>query len=499
MPRDRQTWRTLIVSIGLFCSTVSNGCLTSSFVRSGSATAPNSTSASTPDPANRAATVPDPGSGPVSLSPNSPAPPQRTAMAVGGGQVSTPAAFPLTTASQGPDAAALQLQGAPVAGDPAHTAIGTGGTGEPNATSDLDPAAASRATPMLDAAIKRVADVTEQQRESRAADTLPNLAETDDVTPVPSRSAGVVSSEPKAPIVSSLAPTGSPTASSAPPTPPSAVSSPPAAPPSAVSSPPPTLAPTGSSLPPTPSAAGSSLPPTPSPTGSSGQRSANESSQDNSKLLEPPLHISVVVDPPSPALPAVQSSSPDATTAEPSSPALLPASPSPQPLPKEAVPKPGELARERMPDSGAGSHIPDQTSGADHRIPLTINEFRLCRSVTGFGSFEPLNGTTLKAGQRILIYWELAGLEYEATGAGFASRISSRIELRLAGGGPVEWEKDLGAAEDVCRRRRQDYYVNYRVDLPRSLPPGSYHLRLVQTDLVAIRSTSAEIPIEIGD
>ncbi len=183
MPRDRQTWRALIVSIGLFCLTVSNGCLTSSFVRSGSGPVPDSSSAATPEPANHASALPDPASGLV-VSPTSPAPPQRTAMAAGGRQVSTPAAFPLTTASQGPDAAALQLEGAPIAVDPSHNATGTGGISEPNATSDLDSSAA-RATPMLDAAIKRVADVTEQQRESRAADAMPTLARPEEVTPVP--------------------------------------------------------------------------------------------------------------------------------------------------------------------------------------------------------------------------------------------------------------------------------------------------------------------------
>ena len=59
------------------------------------------------------------------------------------------------------------------------------------------------------------------------------------------------------------------------------------------------------------------------------------------------------------------------------------------------------------------------------------------------------------------------------------------------------WEKALGDAEDVCRRRRRDYYVNYRFELPRSLGPGSYRLRLLQTDLVAGSATSTEIPLEI--
>jgi hypothetical protein len=129
--------------------------------------------------------------------------------------------------------------------------------------------------------------------------------------------------------------------------------------------------------------------------------------------------------------------------------------------------------------------------------PLGIGELRLCRSITGFGSFETLADERMKAGQRLLVYCELTGLQYEARNAGFVSRISSRVELKQAEGGPVVWEQELGNAEDKCRRRRRDYYVNYFVDLPKTLRPGSYRLRLLQTDLVAGCSTSSDIPLEI--
>jgi hypothetical protein len=88
-------------------------------------------------------------------------------------------------------------------------------------------------------------------------------------------------------------------------------------------------------------------------------------------------------------------------------------------------------------------------------------------------------------------------MQYEVKNASFVSRLASTIEIRSAQNGTVLWARALGPAEDVCGSRRHDYYVNYRVDLPRSLAPGSYRLRLTQTDLVADRSTSTEIPLEI--
>ena len=132
------------------------------------------------------------------------------------------------------------------------------------------------------------------------------------------------------------------------------------------------------------------------------------------------------------------------------------------------------------PDSGRPSLPaagPVNRAVPEEDAPPGINELRLCRTVSGFGSFEPLNETSVKAGQTLLIYCELTGLQYEARDAGFVSRISSQIEIRPAGGGPIQWAHELGADEDVCRRRRHDFYVNYRVDLPpipgtRLLPPA---------------------------
>ena len=138
-----------------------------------------------------------------------------------------------------------------------------------------------------------------------------------------------------------------------------------------------------------------------------------------------------------------------------------------------------------------------ESSPAPRGGSLGISELRLCRSISGFGSFEPLANERVKVGQSLLVYCELTGLEYEKREAGFASRISSRVELKRASGGPVIWEQELGNAEDKCRRQRHDFYVSCSVDLPKTLPPGSYRLRMLPTDLVAGSSTSADIPLEI--
>jgi len=187
----------------------------------------------------------------------------------------------------------------------------------------------------------------------------------------------------------------------------------------------------------------------------------------------------------------------DASPAQPPAPAAPKVEPTAPIAPIEKEKSPEEPARDQPRDADHPPTNPASDSAAENCDPPGISELQLCRKVSGFGSFEPLNETSVKAGQPVLIYCEMTGLRYEAKDDGFVSRVSSRIEIRSAGGGPIQWEHELGAGEDVCRRRRHDYYVNYRFYLPKSLAPGSYDLRLTQTDLVANRSTSAEIPLNI--
>ena len=59
------------------------------------------------------------------------------------------------------------------------------------------------------------------------------------------------------------------------------------------------------------------------------------------------------------------------------------------------------------------------------------------------------------------------------------------------------WSLPLGSADDLCRRRRRDFYVNYKVNVPTSVPPGPYRLRITQTDLVGQQTTDTELRVAL--
>ena len=137
------------------------------------------------------------------------------------------------------------------------------------------------------------------------------------------------------------------------------------------------------------------------------------------------------------------------------------------------------------------------TAVVEARPVLEIAAIQLCSKVRGFGEVEAVDPDAIRPGQRVRIYCEMAGLEYRSQGDAFVSRLAAHIELRSGTEGPIVWEQSPEIALDLCQRPRRDYYVSYLIELPATMEPGPYRLRLVQTDLLGNRAASREIPITL--
>jgi len=149
---------------------------------------------------------------------------------------------------------------------------------------------------------------------------------------------------------------------------------------------------------------------------------------------------------------------------------------------------------------------PSRTRGDDLRAavqvledkaPLELTELRICSRVERFGDYEPFEPPVRKAGQSLVAYAEVDGLRHESTSAGFRTRLSGQVEIVTEDGGSLVLARPYGPAEEVCRQRRRDYFVPYKLVLPRTIPPGNYRLRLIVKDLLADRSTSREVGFAI--
>ncbi len=134
----------------------------------------------------------------------------------------------------------------------------------------------------------------------------------------------------------------------------------------------------------------------------------------------------------------------------------------------------------------------------EEKAPLEITDLRLCCKVDGFGDFEAFEPPVRKAGQSVILYCELDGLRFEQTSAGFRTRIAAQFEILPEGGGPPIITRPLSTAEETCRRRRRDYYVVYKLVLPKPLEPGDYRIRLTTRDLTSDRSATREVAFGIA-
>lgn len=138
------------------------------------------------------------------------------------------------------------------------------------------------------------------------------------------------------------------------------------------------------------------------------------------------------------------------------------------------------------------------TVAAETEPPLAIHELRFCRHVDGFGSYEPASADDLKPGASVMLYWEVEGLRAEIDGDWVRTRFAVDAAILPAAGqgdDPV-WQQALGQDEDVCRRRRRDYFINCELTLPADLKPGHYRLRLSLRDRNA--STQAERTLDFA-
>jgi hypothetical protein len=144
-----------------------------------------------------------------------------------------------------------------------------------------------------------------------------------------------------------------------------------------------------------------------------------------------------------------------------------------------------------------GSAVRSAVLVLEDKAPLEIVDLKLCSRVEKFGDFEPFDPPVRKTGQRVILYCEIDGLKFEQTAAGFRTRMAGQVEIVPEAGGPAVFSRSLNLAEETCRRRRRDYYIAYVLELPPSLTPGDYRIRLTEKDLTSDRTATREVSLVI--
>ena len=136
---------------------------------------------------------------------------------------------------------------------------------------------------------------------------------------------------------------------------------------------------------------------------------------------------------------------------------------------------------------------------ADRADPI-VTAVTLCRKVVTFGVYEEMGAMDFPAGRTLqtIVYSEVANFRSEETEDGqHRTRLATRLELLTTEGESV-WRHEEPEIVDVCRRRRNDFFIAQRVTLPSTLTAGNYVLKVLVEDRLSGKADEATYPLTIG-
>jgi len=127
------------------------------------------------------------------------------------------------------------------------------------------------------------------------------------------------------------------------------------------------------------------------------------------------------------------------------------------------------------------------------RAALTLDRVSFCRSIDGFGLYEPLAadhrfqaGSPGQSGELVQVYLELRHFACQLKGPFYETVLASTLEIR-DGKRQVVWRFDRPAKPSRSRTPRQDCFLNCHFEVP-AIPPGDYVLCIQVKDLTGINN-----------
>ena len=142
-------------------------------------------------------------------------------------------------------------------------------------------------------------------------------------------------------------------------------------------------------------------------------------------------------------------------------------------------------------------------NAADHLASsstLDLHNLAFCRRVDSFGHYDEFEEYHFKPDQEVLLYVEVENFQCEPKQDGsrqlYETELQGNYQILDLGGRRMA-DYDLPADVETCRNRRRDYFLVYRIYMPKNLPPGQYRLQLTIRDAKADKSRQTQIDFEI--
>lgn len=132
--------------------------------------------------------------------------------------------------------------------------------------------------------------------------------------------------------------------------------------------------------------------------------------------------------------------------------------------------------------------------------PIEITKLELCKSVRGFGVYEPFEQQAFLAGQsqKMIVYLELENFVSRELGPEKREvRLTQEVVLYNATDGLAVWRQRPVEVVDQSRNARRDFFVVQMIELPANLGVGKYVLKVKVRDLHGETMHEAARPIEL--
>lgn len=129
---------------------------------------------------------------------------------------------------------------------------------------------------------------------------------------------------------------------------------------------------------------------------------------------------------------------------------------------------------------------------------LEVNNVAFCTNVDGFGMVQKFSKNRFDPDQEVLLYCELDNFHsVEIEGKGFETQLQGSYEIVDSNGRRIA-DQLLPMDSNLCRNRRRDYFIAYRMYMPQKIDAGKYELRLIVEDLKGRKFGQASVPFEIA-
>jgi hypothetical protein len=127
-------------------------------------------------------------------------------------------------------------------------------------------------------------------------------------------------------------------------------------------------------------------------------------------------------------------------------------------------------------------HLREAANHLAAESTLDVRNLAFCSKVDGYGVYNEFPKYEFKADQEVLLYVEIDNFAVEEKSA---NRKSPSYETELRGtyeiydaSGHRFADYELPLDKQTCRNHRRDYFIAYRVYMPKRIDPGQYTLRL---------------------